>query len=72
LCQLPIAPRGWCGGWRLDGGEGAGGGVGDGDPDGDLVKVFAVEGLDVQGVEESFDEGFGGVAQDAGQVGQFV
>jgi hypothetical protein len=55
-----------------EGGEGLGGGVGDGGPDGDLVQVLAVEALDVQGGEQSLNERFGGVTQDARQVRQFV
>jgi hypothetical protein len=35
-----------------DGGDGAGGGFGDGDVDGDLVEVFVVEGLEVEGLVE--------------------
>jgi hypothetical protein len=86
LCQLPTVVRCGGGGGLLgggggvvvgagvvqEGGEGAGGGVGDGGPDGDLVEVFAVEALDVQGGEQSLNERFGGIAQDARQVRQLV
>ena len=52
--------------------DGGGGGVGEGGPDGGLALFGAVEDLDVQGVEQGFDQAGGGVVELAGQVGQFV
>lgn len=48
---------GWLGGGGDAGvgqelGDGVGGGIGNGDVDGDLVQFFAVDGLDVESLEE--------------------
>jgi hypothetical protein len=52
--------------------DGLGGGVGDGGVDGDLVFVAVVDGLDVEGGQQSFGESGGGVAEDVPEGGQFV
>jgi hypothetical protein len=52
-----------------EGVDGAGGLVGQGSPDGDLVHVFVVEGLDVEGVDEGFFDPVRGVGEGCGGVG---
>jgi hypothetical protein len=55
-----------------EGGDGGGGGVGEGGPDGGLVLFGPVEDLDVQRVDQGFDQVGGGGGELVGQVGQLV
>src|ERR1700760_1394026 len=53
-------------------GEGLRRAVGDGDVDGDLVAFFAVDGLEVEGLEELFDPAVGGAGEDITEDRQLV
>lgn len=55
-----------------DGGDGAGGAGGDGGVDADLVFVFAVEELEVEGLVEGGLEAFGDAVEGAGDQGEGV
>jgi hypothetical protein len=67
---------GWCGhataGVGEQAGDGLGGGVGEGGVDGDLVQVVVVDGADVQGIQETFDEAVRGAGEDVAQDRQGV
>src|SRR5215469_10429313 len=54
------------------GGDGAGGVVGEAGPDGDLVKVAAVQGLDVERGEQGLFYPVGRIRQDSSDGGELV
>jgi hypothetical protein len=53
-------------------GDGVGGGVGEGGVDGDLVEVVVVDGGDIEGVQELFDEPVRGAGENIAQEWEFV
>ena len=53
-------------------GDGIWGGAGDGDADGDLAVLLAVDGLEVEGLEQLFGQAGGGAGEDVAEDGQGV